>query len=265
MLADPTLPQVGHQAVRAWVTQAVDGVRAYLGEFPVEQLFLAIHVRGPRGVTRGQALATDPPTLNITIGARTTPTQLRNDWILVHEMVHLAVPSQPRRHRWFEEGLAVYAESIIRLHAGLKTRRHLWRDFYEGMPLGSRAFGEAGRDGASRWGRVYWASTTFMLRVDVAAAMTGRPAWPRIFRAWRQLGWDIRRRVSMAELIEAGDAALATPLLRQHFDRYAKEPGELQARTLLKRLGVMLRNGQLVVDDAAAAAAARQRIEQPLS
>ena len=56
----------------------------------------------------------------------------------------------------------------------------------------------------------------------------------------------------MAELIEAGDAALATPLLRQHFDRYAKEPGELQARTLLKRLGVMLRNGQLVVDDAAA-------------
>ena len=52
LLADPTLPQVGHQAVRTWVTQAVDGVRAYLGEFPVEQLFLAIHVRGPRGVTR---------------------------------------------------------------------------------------------------------------------------------------------------------------------------------------------------------------------
>lgn len=42
----------------------------------------------------------------------------------------------------------------------------------------------------------------------------------------------------MAELIEAGDAALATLLLRQHFDRYGKEPSELQARTLLKRLAL---------------------------
>ena len=33
---------------------------------------------------------------------------LRRDWVMVHEMVHLALPDMPERYAWLSEGLAVY-------------------------------------------------------------------------------------------------------------------------------------------------------------
>ena len=42
------------------------------------------------------------------VGRDTNAQAFRDDWILVHEMVHLAVPRLARAHNWLHEGLATY-------------------------------------------------------------------------------------------------------------------------------------------------------------
>ena len=50
--------------------------------------------------------------IRISVGARTTPAELKQDWMMTHEMVHLTFPSVGEEHHWMEEGGAVYVEPI---------------------------------------------------------------------------------------------------------------------------------------------------------
>ena len=52
------------------------------------------------------------------VGRDVTPAQLMDDWVLVHEMTHLALPDMGETQSWFSEGLAVYVEGIARVQAG---------------------------------------------------------------------------------------------------------------------------------------------------
>ena len=82
----------------------------------------------------------------ISVGVETDPATLLDDWILVHELVHVSFPdvSTP----WAEEGLATYLEPFIRARVGLCTVDEVWRSLVEGLPLG-----------AARGQATGWAST----------------------------------------------------------------------------------------------------------
>ena len=58
----------------------------------------------------------------------TTSAQFDDDWIITHEMVHLAFPSVAEKHHWIEEGLATYVEPVARARVGqLIARKDLGR------------------------------------------------------------------------------------------------------------------------------------------
>ena len=57
----------------------------------------------------------------VELAERSVRETLASDWILPHEMEHLAVPSVSRPHHWIEEGLAVYLQPIARARAGELT------------------------------------------------------------------------------------------------------------------------------------------------
>src|SRR5271165_54651 len=76
-----------------WINRAATAVCAYYGKYPVPHLTLDLHVRGGPGVHRGVTYPEDGGFITISVGPRTTVAQLSDDWMLTHEMIHLAFPS----------------------------------------------------------------------------------------------------------------------------------------------------------------------------
>src|SRR5581483_1246670 len=94
--------------------------------------------------------------IEIELGRRVTAHALVEDWILPHEMIHLALPNLRERHHWLEEGIATYVEPIARARTGLITAAEAWDGMLDGMPQGLPRPGDHGLDHTHTWGRTYW-------------------------------------------------------------------------------------------------------------
>jgi hypothetical protein len=70
------------------------------------------------------------------VGREATSGGLSDDWVLVHEMVHLALPDVGRRHQWLAEGLATYVEGIARAQFGNREIADVWAEYRHSMPMG---------------------------------------------------------------------------------------------------------------------------------
>ena len=93
--------------------------------------------------------------------------ELKNDWVMTHEMVHYAFPSVAAEHHWLEEGIATYVEPIARLEAGQIHAAKVWGDLVRGLPFGLPQPGDEGLDHTPTWGRTYWGGAMFCLLADV--------------------------------------------------------------------------------------------------
>ena len=112
---DFTLPK---EKLLGWIRMSARAVTAYYGRFPVASLrLLLVPVDGGRirgGTTWGYRGAA----IRIPLGRDSTEDVLQRDWVMVHEMVHTALPDMPDRYAWLSEGLAVYVEPVARVQAG---------------------------------------------------------------------------------------------------------------------------------------------------
>jgi len=70
----------------------------------------------------------------LTIGQHAPKRALDADWILVHELFHIGVPSFIGEGKWLDEGLATYYEPIIRARLGALTELEVWSEFARNMP-----------------------------------------------------------------------------------------------------------------------------------
>ena len=100
-----------------WVQTAAEAVATYYGRYPVPHVQIRIIPVDGSGVRHGQTFGYDGGLIKIRVGAQTPATELANDWMLTHEMVHLSFPSVADEHHWIEEGIAVYVEPIARIQA----------------------------------------------------------------------------------------------------------------------------------------------------
>jgi predicted metalloprotease with PDZ domain len=92
---------------------------------------------------------------------------LRQDWIMTHEMFHLAFPTLDDRYLWMMEGLSDYLEPVARARAGQLTPQEVWREFVEGLPQGLPAAGDRGLDNTHTRERIYWGGNLYWLLADV--------------------------------------------------------------------------------------------------
>ncbi len=150
-----------------WVLYSTKTVHHYYGRFPVKSVAIKLQVTGGHAVRFGQAFGGDSPFLRIVIGENITPEMLRKDWILVHEMVHLAMADVPHAHRWLLEGLATYVESIARTQRGHLSEEFVWKGFINRMPQGLPQNGDRGLDQTPTWGRTYWGGAIFCMLADI--------------------------------------------------------------------------------------------------
>src|SRR5689334_15961634 len=78
---------------RNWIISSAHAVANYYEHFPVHRLALQIRIFDGHGVRAGQTFGWNGAEIKISVGNATTAAEFADDWMLTHEMIHLAFPS----------------------------------------------------------------------------------------------------------------------------------------------------------------------------
>ena len=253
---------IGRDALQDWVQRSAQIVGSYYGRFPVGEAHVAIRGRRGSGVYNGRAFGTVGAVVNITIGLDSTQAELDDDWILIHELIHFAFPSVPRRHHWIEEGLSVYVETIARANAGVLTPSLAWDEFMGGMPQGLPKSGDRGLDYTPTWGRTYWGGALFCLLADVRIRQQtdGEFSLRDGLRAIVSSGYNITQSAELRTVLAVADAATGVTVLTELYDDMRAAPYPADIDGLWQALGVSRQADRIVFDDQAPLVAIRDSI-----
>jgi hypothetical protein len=250
--------------VLAWIERSAQVVAAYYGRFPARHASLLVVPRGGRGVSGGRAWGHRGAAVRITLGEQVTEAELAQDWVLVHEMIHLAFPSVPSRHHWIEEGLATYVEPIARAQHGHVDAGTVWSELATGLPKGLPQPGDRGLDHTPTWGRTYWGGALFALLADVEIRRRtdNRRGLQDALRAILAAG-NIETSAELPAALEVGDRATGVVVLAELYGRMKDTPASVDLDVLWRELGVRMNGGRATLDDAAPLAATRRAITAP--
>jgi len=253
---------VAQTELMRWVKSAAESVTAYYSRFPVPRLALRIASFEGTGVRHGQTFGRDGGLITISVGHKTPPAQLAEDWMLTHEMVHLAFPSLERNHHWMEEGLSTYVEPIARIRAGHWTARQMWMDLVRDLPKGLPEEGDKGLDNTHTWGRTYWGGALFCLLADVEIRKrTGNAKGLQdALGAINRAGGTIEADWPLERAFEIGDKATDGSTLMELYDQMALKPEAVDLPHLWAQLGVRANGRGVAMDDQAPWAAIRSGI-----
>jgi predicted metalloprotease with PDZ domain len=254
---------LGDAALLRWTQGAARAIGGYYGRFPIPHALVLLVATGGDGVGFGQASGGGGATILARLGVDTSQAELDTDWVLPHEMVHLAMPYMQRRHHWFEEGLATYIEPIARARAGQLSIDGVWKPFLEMMHHGLPVEGDEGLDGTRRWGRIYWGGAIFCLLADVRIReQTGNARSLDVaLRAIVDEGANISVRWDLRQALEAGDRATGTHVLTALHDELGSKAVPIDLGGTFKRLGVSIAGDRVAYDDQAELAVIRRAID----
>lgn len=254
----PGFDQRLQQQALAWVRRSALAVAAYFGRFPVTEVVLLLVPVDGAGVLAGTTFGEPDLMVRLRLGRSTTHAQFTDDWILVHEMVHLAVPRVPPAQNWLHEGLATYVESVARGRAGLVTADTVWHQWVKVMPQGQPRSGDAGLDHTPTWGRTYWGGAIFCLRADVQMLVrsAGRAGLRQGLQGVLAAGGQFAVAWSVDRILATADAAVGQTTLTDLYQQLKASPLPTDLDGLWRSLGV-LDSG---FDEAAPLAAVRRAI-----
>ena len=265
-IAPSGLP-VDDATIAGWVTTSARAITGYYRRFPVARALLLVIPDGrdddDGSVGFGQASGGGGASILARLGPSTTARALDDDWVLPHEMVHLAMPYMARRYHWFEEGLSTYVEPIARARVGELARERVWRGFLDGMPKGLPREGDRGLDRTPTWGRTYWGGALFCLLADVGIREQTKNARSLDdgLRAIIAAGASIADRWELERALQAIDAATGTKVITALHDAMGNAPVDVDLAALFHRLGVARKDDAIVFDDAAELASVRRAID----
>jgi hypothetical protein len=251
--------------IRRWIERSLRIVTAYYGRFPVSVLEIRVSpVEGAKvagAVTLGQPRAL----IRVRVGVDVSEATLAGDWVLVHEMTHLALPDVGEQHAWLSEGLATYVEGIERAQAHNRTAVDVWAEDVHSMPRGLPEAGDQGLDHTHTWGRTYWGGALFCLLADVeihqrtAQRFGLQDALRAILTASGGLAtdWPIER------VFAVGDQAVGVKVLEELYAQMKDRPVGTDLRALWARLGIEPDGATVRLRADAPLAAAREAITRP--
>ncbi|MCP4430139.1 MAG: M1 family metallopeptidase [Gammaproteobacteria bacterium] len=249
-----------------WAGYSANAVYHYYGRFPVDRVRIKIEVTDGNRVRFGQAFGGESPSLRVVVGEDITPEVLRKDWIMVHEMVHLAMADVPRNQRWLLEGLATYVESVARAQLGQLSEDFVWKGFLSRMHQGLPASGDRGLDYTPTWGRTYWGGALFCLLADVEIRKqsNNRMSLRDALRGILKEGYSMKAGADNAlQIFEAGDHATGLPVLVNLYNEMRAQPQPAELGSLWKSLGLSLQEGEVIYNDRAALATIRKQMLKP--
>ena len=235
----PGFGQAAQQAARTWAITSADAVARYFGRFPVPKVELLLVPEAGSGVRSGVTYAEPSLLVRIRLGRDTTAAQFLDDSVLVHEMVHLAIPRIPRAQNWLREGIATYVESVSRGRVGLVSAETVWREWAKAMLQGQPLAGDGGLDHTPTWGRTHWGGAMFCLLADVellkrSGLRTGlQQALQGVLVAGGPYGvpWTVER------IFATADAAVGQTVLAELYERMKASAEPVDLAGLWRELG----------------------------
>jgi hypothetical protein len=248
--------------VLEWIQTAAKAVTHYYGRFPVKKLRILVVPR-PRGTATGTTYGDEEGAfIRLGIGAGASGAELKDNWVMTHEMVHTAFPQMQEEHHWIEEGIATYVEPVARAQIGDLSVAYLWQETVEGMPKGLPDTGDEGLDHTHSWGRTYWGGALFCLLADVGIRERthNRYGLQDALKGILAAGGNIQTEGSIGQALAAGDEAVGVPVLEELYAEMKDKPVNVDLDALWKKLGVIYRDGKVSFDDQAPEADIRKAI-----
>jgi len=255
-------PAPDRGALLDWVRHSAAAVAGFYGRFPVAEMRLLITPVAGHGIGGGRTWAdADGGLIRIRVGAATTAQEYADDWVLVHEMTHLALPSLPDDQEWLEEGLATYVEPLARAQAGGLSDEAVWAGMVQGMPKGLPQAGDAGLDHTHTWGRTYWGGALFCLLADLEIRReTGnRLGLQDALRAILARG-NMQTNSTIEAVLATGDDATGVSVLTRLYERMKDAPTPTDLERVWQRLGVIPAGRSVRFDNTAPEAAIRRSL-----
>jgi hypothetical protein len=266
---DVTLPEgsmkLSREELLGWVKNSAVTVADYYGHFPVPHLTLKIRSTSGSGIRHGVTYARDGGLILISIGRDADVAATKDDWVLVHEMIHLAFPSMEDDQHWIEEGISTYVEPVARAREGGMEVKEVWRTFVRDMPKGQPEPGDQGLDNTHTWGRTYWGGAIFCLLADVRIheRTKNRKGLEDALRGINRGGGNINEDWDIQKALALGDKATGTTVLRDLYNQMRDKPAPVDLDQLWTKLGIQMKDGSVAFDDKAPEAGIRKAITAP--
>lgn len=266
---DVTLPdgpmKLSRGEVLGWVKACASTVADYYGHFPVPHLTLRIRSTTGSGIRHGVTYARDGGLIFISVGRDADVAATKDDWVLVHEMIHLAFPSMQDDQHWIEEGISTYVEPVARAREGGMPVKEVWGTFVRDMPKGEPGPGDQGLDNTHTWGRTYWGGALFCLLADVRIheRTKNHKGLEDALRGINRGGGNINEDWDIQKTLALGDKATGTTVLRDLYQTMRDKPTPVDLDQLWTRLGIQMKDGTVAFDDKAPESNIRKAITAP--
>jgi len=267
---DVTLPdgpmKLSHDELLGWVKNSASTVADYYGHFPVPHLTLKMRSTNGAGIRHGVTYARDGGLIFISVGRDADIAATKEDWVLVHEMIHLAFPSMEDDQHWIEEGISTYVEPVARAREGGMAVKEVWGTFVRDMPKGEPGPDDHGLDNTHTWGRTYWGGAIFCLLADVRIRerTKNRKGLEDALRGINSSGninedWDINKTLAL------GDKATGTTVLLDLYQSMRDKPAPVDLDQLWTKLGIAMKGEDVAFNDKAPESNIRRAITAPLT
>ncbi len=252
-LALPTGTALAPEQLTAWVDAVAEGNRRFWGGSPAQH-GLVILVPSPRdGVPVGRVLSLGGSVVTALVGKGATARDLYDDWVLVHEFLHLGSPMMRDAGPWLNEGIATFYEPVLRARAGWKSEDDVWREWITQMPRGLPAMTDIGLSNAGRGG-IYWGGAVFVLmaEIELLQASQGTYGFSDCLRQVLADGGDATTKWPTMRLLQSCDKTIGQDVLAALAQRHIAKGSTMSLDEIWRKLGVTLsEDGKIIYDDSA--------------
>jgi hypothetical protein len=252
----------GRDELLIWVRRSASIVRGYYGFFPAQHANVRVTTVDGNSVRGGHAWGGNAMAIQVSVGRDIEPGTLLEDWVLVHEMIHLALPEVGDDQNWLAEGLATYVEGIARVQAGNMTDAELWKEYVDAMPKGLPAASDGGLDRTHTWASTYWGGALFCLLADVQIheKSSGRAGLQTALIAVARASGGMRAEWPATRVFEVGDSATGTTVLTDLYRSMRDKPVTPDLAQLWQRMGIIAAGDSVRFEDGAPLAGVRRDI-----
>jgi len=246
----------GRAGITDWVRRTAEAEANYWHGFTAPHLLLGlVPTATRRGVGFGQTDASGGATVMVEVDTNVDERRLFDDWVLVHELIHTAMPFVRGRATWLMEGAATYVEPIIRARAGWKTEEDVWKEWMDNMPQGMGAYAKGLSNASGR--ENYWSGALFMLMADLGIRRdtNGEKGLEDCLA-----GYESTRSVSLGDYVAACDRMTGTKVMSGLVAKYYATGQQFDLPGFWRDLGVSETGGRIVLNDSAPMARWRKMI-----
>lgn len=248
----PGALQIADEPLDAWVSAVAESNRRFWARSPTEG-GLVVLIPSPRGgVPFGRVLSLGGAVVTVLVGAQATPQDLYDDWVLVHEFIHLGSPLMRDTGAWLNEGIATFYEPVLRTRAGWKSEDDVWREWISSMPRGMPAITGIGLENAGRGG-IYWGGAVFVLMAEIESLMAsgGEIGFSDCLRTVLAEGADVTVKWPTMKLLDRCDALLGKQVVATLAKQHIEKGSAMDLDRLWRRLGVSMEGNVVRYDDSA--------------